>query len=153
MTEGEVTEFAAGLLGPYVAERITAGDHPDDARRIAEEQTANLFPGGRPAPGQLVYRVLDDAGTDVGSLWIGPRTPERPAAFWVWGVEIDEPHRGRGLGRAAMLLAEEAAADQGATELGLNVFGPNAVARHLCESMGYETTAVNMRKSLPQRSS
>jgi GNAT superfamily N-acetyltransferase len=67
----------------------------------------------------------------VGSLWIGPHGPDRADAFWVWDVEIDAPHRGRGLGRAAMLLAEEAARAHGATELGLNVFGPNTVARHL----------------------
>ena len=47
-----------------------------------------------------------------------------------------------------MTLAEEAARNHGATELGLNVFGHNAVARSLYESMGYQTTAVNMRKSL-----
>ncbi len=61
---------------------------------------------------------------------------------------IDPAHRGRGLGRAAMVLAEEAARSQGASELGLNVFGPNTVARRLYESLGYETTAVNMRKPL-----
>lgn len=153
MTDTEVAEFAHGLVEPYVAERVTAGDHPDDARRIAEEQTQTLFPGGRPAPGQLVFHVVDDAGAEAGTLWIGPRSPERPDAFWVWGVEIDERHRSRGLGRAAMRLAEEAAVAHGAAELGLNVFGPNAVARHLYESMGYETTALQMRKSFGQRSS
>jgi GNAT superfamily N-acetyltransferase len=147
MSDTEVTDFARGLLEPYVAERIAAGDRPDDARRIAEEQTDSLFPDGRPAPGQLLYRVIDDAGAAVGTLWIGPRSPERADAFWVWGVEIDERHRGRGLGRAAMQLAEEEAVAHGATELGLNVFGPNAVARHLYVSMGYETTALQMRKA------
>jgi len=148
LRDDEVTAFVTGQFEPYLKERIAAGDHPDDARRIAEEQTETLFPGGRPAPGQLVFRVIDDHGTAVGSLWIGPHTPPRHGGFWVWNVEIDEAHRGRGLGRAAMLLAEEAARAHGATELGLNVFGPNAVARHLYESLGYRTTAVNMRKSL-----
>jgi ribosomal protein S18 acetylase RimI-like enzyme len=153
MSATEITEFAGGLIEPYVAERIAAGDPPADARRIAEEQTHALFPAGHPAPGQLVYHVIDDAGAAVGTLWIGPRSPERADAFWVWGVEIDERHRGRGLGRAAMRLAEEEAMAHGATELGLNVFGPNAVARHLYVSMGYETTALQMRKVFGQRSS
>ena len=68
--------------------------------------------------------------------------------FWVWKVAVDEPHRGQGLGRAAMLLAEEVARAHGATELGLSVFGHNAAARHLYESMGYITKSVQMRKSL-----
>ena len=47
-----------------------------------------------------------------------------------------------------MLLAEDEARGHGATELGLNVFGSNRVARHLYDSLGYETTAVQMRKPL-----
>jgi ribosomal protein S18 acetylase RimI-like enzyme len=146
MTDDEAATFVSGILGPYIEARITAGDHPDDAHRIAQEQTDTLFPGGTPGPGQRLYRVLDDDGTSVGSLWIGPRTPTRPEAYWVWDVLIDEAHRGRGLGRAAMALAEEAARAEGATELGLNVHGHNAVARSLYESMGYQTTALQMRK-------
>ncbi|KQN41066.1 N-acetyltransferase [Frigoribacterium sp. Leaf44] len=41
---------------------------------------------------------------------------------------------------------EQAAARHGAETLGLNVFGYNEVARHLYESLGYETTAVQMKK-------
>jgi ribosomal protein S18 acetylase RimI-like enzyme len=48
-----------------------------------------------------------------------------------------------------MLLAEEQAHGAGATEIGLNVFGYNAVARGLYESLGYETTSLQMRKELP----
>ncbi len=69
-------------------------------------------------------------------------------AFWVWEVVVDEQHRGRGLGRAAMLLAEEQARAAGAVELGLNVFGYNTVARALYESLAYETLSMQMRKQL-----
>jgi ribosomal protein S18 acetylase RimI-like enzyme len=139
-------------MEPYIEDRITAGEDPDEARRMAGQQIEGLFPGGRPAPGQLVFTIVDD-GAVVGSLWIGPHTPQKGQAFWVWNIEIAEAHRGRGLGRGAMLLAEEVARDHGATELGLNVFGPNRVARHLYESLGYETTAVQMRKPLARPSS
>ena len=47
-----------------------------------------------------------------------------------------------------MALAEEAARAAGATALGLNVHGHNTVARNLYESMGYQTTALQMRKLL-----
>ena len=47
-----------------------------------------------------------------------------------------------------MLLAEEQAHGAGATQIGLNVFGHNTVARRLYEALGYETTAVLMRKEL-----
>jgi ribosomal protein S18 acetylase RimI-like enzyme len=144
----ELSQFVASQLEPYIAERIAAGESPGEARRRAESQMADLFPDGRPSPGQIVYRVIDDDGSAVGWLWVGPHTPQQPQAFWVWSVEIEPAHQGRGLGRAAMELAEEAAREQGATELGLNVFGPNAVARHLYESLGYQTRTVQMYKPL-----
>jgi ribosomal protein S18 acetylase RimI-like enzyme len=149
-TDDELSRLIADQMEPYVQDRITAGEHPDEARRKAEEQIGALFPGGRPAPGQLVFMIVDD-GAVVGSLWIGPHTPEQRQAFWVWNIEIAEAHRGRGIGRGAMLLAEEVARDHGATDLGLNVFGPNRVARRLYESLGYETMAVHMRKPLDTR--
>jgi ribosomal protein S18 acetylase RimI-like enzyme len=148
MTEDEVAAFVDAQRDPYIAERVVAGERPDEARRIADEQMARLFPGGTPAPGQLLYRVLAADGSAVGALWIGPHIAERPDAFWVWDIEIDEAERGRGLGRAAMGLAEEEARAHGASELGLNVFGSNTVARTLYESIGYRATAITMRKSL-----
>jgi ribosomal protein S18 acetylase RimI-like enzyme len=47
-----------------------------------------------------------------------------------------------------MVLAEREARSHGATELGLNVFGSNTVARHLYETLGYGTVAVRMSKRL-----
>jgi ribosomal protein S18 acetylase RimI-like enzyme len=148
MNEDEVAAFVAGAESGYIDQRIASGENPDEARRIAGLQTKESFPDGRPAPGQLLFRVLDDEAAAVGSLWIGPRTPQNPAAYWVWDVEIEEAERGKGFGRAAMVLAEEAARARGATELGLNVFGHNTAARSLYESMGYQTAAINMRKPL-----
>ena len=148
MTDDEVAGYVGPQFEGYVQERVAAGERPDAARKIADEQMRTLFPDGRPAPGHLLYRVLDDDGAPHGSLWMGPRRPDEAESFWVWNVEIDEAHRGRGLGRAAMLLAEAEARAHGASELGLNVFGANSVARQLYQSIGYETTAVNMRKRL-----
>ncbi len=47
-----------------------------------------------------------------------------------------------------MELAEAEARLRGATELGLNVFGHNQVARQLYESMGYTATSIQMKKNL-----
>jgi ribosomal protein S18 acetylase RimI-like enzyme len=66
----------------------------------------------------------------------------------VWEIFLEENARGRGVGTAAMLLAEQEVRSRGATEIALNVFGPNQVARHVYEKIGYETTAIQMRKKL-----
>jgi GNAT superfamily N-acetyltransferase len=70
-------------------------------------------------------------------LWTGPQQPaDQPGAFWVFYVRIEEAHQGKGYGRAAMELAESEARSRGASELGLNVFGHNQVAPHLCRLNG-----------------
>lgn len=147
MTEDELGGWMKEQQLGYIEERIRAGEHPEEANRIAAEQYATLFPEGKPAAGHFLSRVMED-DKPVGYLWIGPRTTDQPDSFWVWDVAIDEPYRGGGRGRAAMLLAEEQARTAGATQIGLNVFGHNTVARHLYEALGYETTAVLMRKDL-----
>jgi GNAT superfamily N-acetyltransferase len=148
LTDQELSEFIENNVERYVEERVKSGERPDAARRIAREQSEALFPNGAPGDGQLLFRVLDHDGTAVGTLWIGPQSAGEPGSFWVWDVRIDEKHRGKGYGRETMALAEVEARKQGATELGLNVFGHNRVARHLYESMGYTATAIRMKKDL-----
>lgn len=136
----------------YVESQIAAGRARADAERNAATSFDASFPDGKPAPGHAVLDVLDDDleddGEVVGFLWIGPDTSGNPEAWWVWNIAIDADKRGRGYGRAAMLLGEQYAREHGATTLGLNVFGWNAVARGLYEALGYETTAMQMRKPL-----
>jgi ribosomal protein S18 acetylase RimI-like enzyme len=135
----------------YVRERMTEGDSEAYANERAAESNAQYFPNGVPAPDQLVYQVVagDGAGGEVvGVLWIGPMTPRHPHDWWVFDIEIVEAHRGKGLGRETMLLAEKEARAHGAARLGLNVFGHNVVAQKLYTSLGYEITAMNMAKPL-----
>ena len=148
MSEEEMATFRDAQLEPYIADRIGAGESAEVARATAEEQMAGLFPGGRPTPGHLIFHVVDDEGDVCGSLWIGPRDLAQPELMWIWDIEIDEQHRGRGLGRQAMDLAEEEARRRGASEIGLNVFGQNHVARGLYGSLGYIESSILMRKTL-----
>lgn len=148
LTPEELSEFIDRDVERYVEERVRSGERPEVARRIALEQSKALFPEGTPAAGHLLFQVLDADGTAVGTLWIGLQHADHPQAFWVWDVRIEETFRGKGHGRAAMELAEAEARSRGATELGLNVFGHNQVARGLYESMGYVATSIRMNKNL-----
>ncbi len=134
----------------YIADRMDAGDTLAEATANATASIERLFPGGQPAAGQLVGRVMCE-GAPVGELWVGPAGHD-PQRWWVWSVEVYESHRGQGHGRQAMLLAEQLARDNGATSLGLNVFGYNRVARNLYSSLGYEESSVQMRKALSKPS-
>jgi ribosomal protein S18 acetylase RimI-like enzyme len=132
----------------YVDDRVAAGDDRGTAERIAAQQRDRLFPGGRPAPDQHVFAIVDDS-RPVGTLWIGTVFDGPPEHWWVWSIEVDEGHRGRGVGSAAMRLAEVEARQRGATQIGLNVFGHNTGARRLYRRLGYDETSIQMRKALP----
>jgi GNAT superfamily N-acetyltransferase len=131
----------------YVVERMRAGDDRAVAEAKAASTNEKYFPGNRPIAGHTVYRVTS-GGRDVGVLWLGPHPDGIEGVAWVWSVEIAESERGKGLGRATMAEAERAALAGGYTDLALNVFGFNTAARSLYESMGYQTTSLQMRKTL-----
>ncbi|MCU1400234.1 MAG: hypothetical protein JWN62_3343 [Acidimicrobiales bacterium] len=63
-------------------------------------------------------------------------------------VATGAPRQGQGLGRAAMLAAEELAANNGRSEIGLNVFGFNERAQDLYRSLGYRVVNTTMAKDL-----
>ena len=73
---------------------------------------------------------------------------QHPVPVVYESVQIDEAFRGEGLGRETMLAAETWARAHGGTRIGLNVFGPNTVARHLYESLGYGIMGISMYKDL-----
>lgn len=131
----------------YRAHRIAAGDDEAAATRRADDSQATYFAGGRPAAGHEVLVVNHD-GERVGVLWVGPHPDGLDGVAWVWDIEIDTAQRGKGFGRATMRAAEKWARDAGYASLALNVFGFNTVARSLYESMGFETTSLQMRKAL-----
>jgi GNAT superfamily N-acetyltransferase len=106
-----------------------------------------LFPGGAPSAEQLVF-VLEAEGGAVGELWLCEREDLGLRVLFVYDVHVDESHRGRGYGKAAMLLAEEEARRRGIERLALNVFGRNTTARRLYQSLGYAENAVAMSKTL-----
>ena len=146
-TSAEFNEWLPHQVTEY-AELITAsGAMPAKAAlEKAEQDIARYFGRGTDTPGQLVFRVV--AGqVAVGWLWLGVPGPQPdPFMAWVFKIEIEPAFRGRGYGRAAMRLAEDEARVRGMKSLGLNVHGQNVVARSLYESLGYETTALQMKK-------
>lgn len=148
MTDEEFEAWVAHEAEGYAVDLAeAAGSTLDEARRRAEAQLASLLPDGLGTARTFLLRVLDREGAPVGVLWLGPH-PQRADAGWVYEIEIEEDRRGQGLGRAAMLAAEEVAARAGWTALGLNVFGHNPRARALYDSLGYRVAATTMTKPL-----
>ncbi len=123
------------------------GTDPGAARRKAVRDMGMVLPRGLETPDHEV-KVLEADGVRVGVLWVGPREIDERRVLYIWDVEIDEAHRGRGFGREAMLLAEELARSRGLGRVELNVFGGNVIARTLYQALGYGERAVHMAKDL-----
>jgi len=148
MRDDEFVAWLPRLRGSYAEDMVRHGGlSPEQAATKAAEDTARLFPGGRPSTEQFVH-VIEADGQPVGTLWLAERDDGPHRRLFVYELYVDEAHRGRGHGRAAMTLAEAEARDRGIDRIALNVFGGNAVARGLYRSLGYEEQAVAMSKHL-----
>jgi ribosomal protein S18 acetylase RimI-like enzyme len=146
MDEAAIGRWLDRARAAYIADLIASGIGKAAASRTAAEQEVAAFPDGRPARGHVLFDVIVD-DEKVGSLWMGPRDLDDEDHWWVWDIEIDEAWRGRGIGRAAMELAEREAQLRGCVEIGLTVTADNP-ARRLYESLGYREASIRMRKRL-----
>jgi ribosomal protein S18 acetylase RimI-like enzyme len=148
MSEDEFAVWLPRMRDGYAQAMIDdAGVSPEGAAEKAAADVEQLFPGGEPSPEQLVF-VVEADGEAVGELWLMERVLMGQPSLFVYDVHVDEAQRGRGHGKAAMLLAEEEARRRGIDRIALNVFGRNTVARGLYTSLGYVENAIAMSKDL-----
>ncbi len=145
------TWIAASKAGYAHGIEHQGGQPHEAAISKAEADTAAVLPLGIDTPGHFIF-VVEADGQPVGRLWLAERQSAGRRALFVYDVSIDPEHQGRGLGRAAMRLAEDEARARGIGRIELNVFGGNDVARRLYHSLGYVETSLQMAKDLPERS-
>jgi GNAT superfamily N-acetyltransferase len=147
MREDEFERWLPSMRDEYAQDMVRHGGASiDAAREQAAVDIEGLFPGGRPSPDQAVF-VLEAGGEPIGELWFAEREePLERGALWIYHARIDERHRGRGFGRATMLLAEDEARRRGLSRITFNVFGGNEVARSLFRSLGYVETSLILEK-------
>ena len=145
LREDEYDAFIERAMAFYVDDMVRAGIERDVAQAKADKDLPQLLPDGLATPDHFMYAIEHD-GRFAGYLWLCNRDGELGHSLFVYAVEIDDELRGRGLGRAAMVFAEEEAQRLGIAKVALNVFGGNAAARHLYLSLGYEETAMHMEK-------
>ena len=88
--------------------------------------------------------VAEDGGEIVGYVAVGRATrleSNRHVAD-IRGLAVAPDHQGRGLGRALVQAALDAARERGARKVTLRVLGPNTAARALYESCGFVVEGV-----------
>lgn len=150
MTAAEYATFRSHTIVQYAAAHTSVGSwSEEEALEKSKLAIDELLPNGQETDGTLVMTALDGEGTSIGYLWIGlQRRGGSPGEAWIYDIELYEPFRGKGYGRALLAVAEDSARNLGVKKLGLNVFGNNTVARNLYDSAGFQVTAMQMSKEL-----
>jgi GNAT superfamily N-acetyltransferase len=146
MEEDEFVAWLPLLRKDYAEELVR--DYGMSADQARTQSAAEI--DGHQHAGHAVF-VIDVDGEPVGHLWLVERRDAYEPTLSVYDVDVDEPHRGRGYGRAAMLFAEEEARRRGMTRIALHVGARNDVARNLYRSLGFEENAVAMSKPISSR--
>ncbi|KJK55000.1 GNAT family N-acetyltransferase [Saccharothrix sp. ST-888] len=147
----EYPDWLARARAGYLHDLVASGLTEQQARAKADADHRNVLPQGPATPDVALRRLYGPDGTPLGTLWTALRQAVLPNGLplaWVMTVEVDPARRGRGYGRALMLLAERECLAAGVRDLGLNVFSSNTVATGLYESLGYRVTNRILGKSL-----
>ena len=152
MTDAEYEVWQVELAEAFVEEALAAGrSMPDDAVQRELEENAILLPQRAATPRMLVVTAVDAGGAHVGRAWVALDHPRgAPDTAFIYDIEVDAEHRGKGMGKQLLAAIERAVADAGVGSLELNVFGNNAAAKKLYESAGFAVTSQQMRKMLTQ---
>lgn len=149
MTPDAFARWQDEAIRSYAADKVRVGTWSEaDAIERSTREYASLLPEGLATPGHELRSVVTADGEVVGMLWFGPSDELGTDVAYIWAIEIDAAHRGRGYGRAALLALEPLARSLGYSSIGLHVFGDNEVARDLYRSAGYVETDVSMRKPI-----
>jgi len=148
MTVEEFQAFRARAESEYADAHVAAGEWPAErARELAASETDALLPQGAQTPKMLLLTAEAESDGVVGRVWVGLEH-ERRSGAWIYDIEIDDAHRGKGYGRALLSAVEELVLRHGSDAIGLNVFADNEIARALYDSSGYQASSLHMRKPL-----
>src|SRR4051812_12090711 len=153
MTFEEYDSIVTHLVADHARQQAESGLLPEpEATSYARAQHERVLPAGIATPNHHLWTVRDAGGAQVGVLWlhVRPRDGGGRVEAFVYDVEVAPHARGRGLGRATMLAAEDAARGLGAELMRLNVFGHNRAAIGLYTALGYEAAMLAMSRRVAE---
>ena len=143
MEEEEFVAWLPLLQEDYALDLVR--DYGMSADQARAQAVAEI--DGRRSAGHSVF-VIEVEREPVGHLWLVERRDAYEPTLVVYDIDVDEFHRGRGYGRAAMVFAEEEARRRGLARIALHVGARNDRARNLYRSLGFKENEVAMSKSI-----
>lgn len=150
LTRREFAEYMAMSIPMYASEKVTSGEWAGvDALRLAREGFDLLLPNGLDTPDNHLFAVHEAAdGPAIGVLWFAIRQRAVDRVAYVYEIVIHPPFQRQGHATRAFRALEVKVLEMGLAGIALHVFGHNASARALYESLGYRTTNITMFKPL-----
>ena len=149
--EADFQAWKRMAVADYFADRIRAGNDSPDTPDRSRDEFESLLPYGRLTPKNYIYSIVDenDGNRKVGIVWYAVEGRSFPSdTVFLYDIWIEESMRGKGYGRAALLLLEERARELGKRRIALHVFAHNERARRLYDELGYKPTNIMMTKEL-----
>ena len=146
--------FLEAAIAGYAEQNVASGRWPaESALELSKAEHQRLLPDGLASKDNHIFEVRDPA-TDamVGTLWLGVQNRTGLPLAYVFNIEIAPEHRRQGHAARAFKALEPVVVELGLSAIGLNVFAYNTGAQALYASLGYEVTALSMRKSLGNES-
>lgn len=137
--ETEAEQILGRTRARGLAALVATGIGEGDARALIREQHAKLLPQDTATPGHRFVWICSPSGERLGECWFGPLLGS-DVDHYVFDIELDEAHRGHGIGRAAMAAVAAACRSAGARRLGLSVAGDNARAIAAYRAVGFVIT-------------
>jgi RimJ/RimL family protein N-acetyltransferase len=150
VSDAEFRQWEEASIADYARERVKAGNDDASSDRPREE-FRSLLPQGRFTKNNYIYSIIDEKDNDrrVGMIWYAVESPELSKdTLFIYDIVIEEHLRGKGYGKASLLLLEDRARALQKRKIALHVFAHNARARRLYENLGYKPTNIMMSKDL-----
>ena len=150
MTPAAFSAYREAAVQGYAEDNVASGRWPSErALERSREDFAESLPQGLATPDNYFFEVRSETTeTVVGILWFAVVLKNGIRSAFVYDVEIKPQHRRQGHARAAFAALEKEVKSLGISSIGLHVFGHNAGAQALYNSLGYGITGFNMLKRL-----
>lgn len=149
MTADEFEALKAEMYASYPEERAKAsggGVVTDEEIEAGKRQIDELTSEGIDSKAHHYWKIVAPEVGPVGDLWV--MVDDAKHRGFIYFIGTDAAYRGRGYGQQAMEALEATMRPLGVTQIALNVWGDNVVARRLYERVGYQPQAILMSKDI-----
>ena len=126
----------------------TNGYAPKDALELAKATMDRALNEGLATKDNYIFNAINQNGEKVGAIWFAVQMHFGLRSAFIYDIEIIEPERGNGYGRATMLALEEKVRQLKLDTINLHVFAFNKTALALYQTLGFEITDYSMSKHL-----